>query len=165
MWVPCRYKGTGVSQSQAHDPAVGSICNPKSVPTVVHTLRWLARSPWKCRSVLGTTPRCRPLDQSVTDNDTTKESLIPRYHERSVGDISGIEVSVIKVNSHPVKPHGPELDYVNRARRLLHHCSTPGRRFLHTLGAIRRVFESYNPQRTCAQNCCLLVRRIHVCTI
>ena len=52
-------------------------------------------------------------------HDTTKESLIPRYHERSVGDIGGIEVSVIKVNSHPTKPHGPELDYVNRARRLL----------------------------------------------
>ena len=31
-----------------------------------------------------------------------------------------------KVNSHPVKPHGPELDYVNRARRLLHLGATSG---------------------------------------
>ena len=38
----------------------------------MHTLRWLARSPWKCRSVLGTTPRCRPLDQSVTDRRSVR---------------------------------------------------------------------------------------------
>ena len=45
---------------------------PSLKPTVVHTLRWLARSLWKCRSVLGTTLRCRPLVQSVTDRRSVR---------------------------------------------------------------------------------------------
>ena len=57
----------------------------------------------------GTPPKFSPALTSPYHHLTT-------YPLKS-GDIPDFRY---QVSSHPVKPHGPELDYVNRARRLLH---------------------------------------------
>ena len=53
-----------------HSGVFGAHRNAKAThKEVVERYWWPSlKDTWKCRSVLGTTPRCRPLDQSVTDS-------------------------------------------------------------------------------------------------